>query len=182
MLFERFGVSSLYSSWLELRQDSLESFGLQDRLSRIFMGASSICHRILPSFRRSCWCWGAREWRVLVPFPGMVPAAPAPLQCSKICVFENKIMLFARFGASSLYLSWPELRQDSLESFGLQDPFPRLFMGASWSFHRIRASFRRSRWCWGSRVWLHSSVTKSGSTGSALIWLLRRTLVTWSHD
>ena len=82
-LSKRFGVLSLYLI-----------------LHGRFLGSQ----KILASFRRSRWCWGAREWRVLVPFPGMVPAAPAPLQCSKICVFENKIMLFCKiWGLKSLF-------------------------------------------------------------------------------
>ena len=103
MLFARFGVSSLYLSWLELRQDSLESFGLQDPLSRVFMGASWSSHRILASFRRPRWCWGGRERWVLKPFPVMVPAPPAPLQCSKICVFDRKNNAFCKIrGLKSL--------------------------------------------------------------------------------
>ena len=107
LLFVRFGFSSLYLKslfeLLELRHDSLESFGLQDRPSRIFMGASWICHRILPSFRPPRWCWGGREWRVLVPFPGMVPFPPAPLQCSKIYVFDENVFFGKLWGLKSLF-------------------------------------------------------------------------------
>ena len=140
----------------------MESFGLQDPLSRFFMGASWGSHRILASFRRSRWCWRSCE-RPRVAGIGAISGDGA---CStgSTPVFQNlhfrrtKTLLFVRFGFSSLYLKslfeLLELRHDSLESFGLQDLRTRIFIGASWSYCRIRGSFRRSRWCWGSRGWL----------------------------